>query len=73
MMMDISVIEFILVNAISYFLGVATGLVICCQNKETFLQRSRSVDNLQQFNHQVLAQPMASAPHHIDRPEITIK
>jgi hypothetical protein len=71
-MMDVSVIEFILVNAISYFLGVATGLVICCQNKETFLQRSRSVDNFQQYNHQgsVQAQPLASAPTF---PQITIK
>ena len=70
MMMDISIIEFILVNALNYCLGVATGLVICWRNKETFLQRARSVDNLQQYNHQVLAQPMATAPH---IPEITIK
>jgi hypothetical protein len=70
MMMDISVLEFCLVNFLSYLCGVATGLVICCKNKETFLQRQASVENLSQYNHQVQAQPLASAPTF---PEITIK
>jgi hypothetical protein len=71
-MMDISILEFIMVNAFSYMCGVATGLVICCQNKETFLQRQASVENLSQYeySHQVQAQPLASAPTY---PEITIK
>ena len=66
-MLNFTIFEFILVNMISYFCGVGTGLIICCKNKETFMQREKSVENLQQYNHQAVqgyaTAPMPSAPH----------
>ena len=61
-MMDIPVIEFVLVNAISYLCGLATGLIICCKNKETFMQRARSHDNLQSYNHHTQPMPIPAMP-----------
>ena len=72
-MLEFSIFEFCLVNFVSYMCGIGTGLVICCRNKETFMQRERSVENLQQFNHQSSQEAMnrvqqvqgyaPSAPH----------
>jgi len=50
-MLEFSIFEFCLVNAVSYMCGVGTGLVICCRNKEVFMQRVKSSDNLAQYNH----------------------
>ena len=69
--MDITTFDLILVNAISYLMGLLTGLSICCKYKEKFLQRSKSVEGLSQYNHQrivqqdspiIHAQPQPSAP-----------
>jgi len=51
--MDISVLDFCLVNFVSYILGLGTGLVICLKNKDKLLVKSRSLDNLslQQMGH----------------------
>ena len=62
--MDISGLDFILINIISYVAGVATGLIICCKNKDKFLIKSRSLENLskQQYNPPVVASaPPATA------------
>ena len=48
--MDISALDFILINVISYVCGLATGLIICCKNKDKLLVKSRSLDNIS--NHQ---------------------
>ena len=64
-MLEFSILDFVLTSALCYMLGVATGLAVCCQNKETFLQRERSVEDLQRYNHQSLMPPpdvIASAP-----------
>jgi hypothetical protein len=54
--MEITFIDFCLINFVSYILGLGTGLIICCKNKEKLLIKSRSHDNLshqqmQQYNH----------------------
>ena len=62
--MDISGLDFILINIISYVAGVATGLIICCKNKDKFLIKSRSLENLskQQYNPPIVASaPPATA------------
>jgi len=68
--MDISILDFILVNSLSYILGVTTGLLVCCKHKDTFLTRTRSLDTItnSQYNHQQTLYPteqnvfMATAP-----------
>ena len=73
-MMDLSVLDFILLNITSYLLGIGTGLSICCKYKDTIM-KSRSTEALHNIvndglNHQrqVIQQPnwdspvMASAP-----------
>jgi hypothetical protein len=65
-MMELTIIDFVLTSALCYLCGVGTGLAICCQNKETFLQRERSVEDLQRYNHHNAMPPpetvFASAP-----------
>ena len=68
--MDISILDFILVNSLSYILGITTGLLVCCKHKDTFMTRSRSLDTITnaQYNHQPIPYPtdqnvfMATAP-----------
>ena len=62
--MDISVLDFVLINIISYVAGVATGLIICCKNKDKLLVKSRSLENIsrQQYDPPVVASaPPATA------------
>ena len=56
-MIDISVLDFVLLNITSYLLGIATGLIICCKSSLTTLSKSPSLDNLRQYNHQNLIYP----------------
>ena len=44
--MDISGLDFVLINVISYVVGLATGLIICCKHKDKLLVKSRSLDNI---------------------------
>ena len=44
--MEISLLDIILVNIISFCSGTATGLFICCKYKDKILIKSRSRDNL---------------------------
>jgi hypothetical protein len=64
--MDISYLDFALINILSYFSGIATGLIVCCKYKDNILIRSRSRDNLSNINHRndiMNATPIvASAP-----------
>jgi len=60
--MDLTTLDFVLFNIVSYILGIATGLIICCRNKDTLL-RSRSIDNLRhQVNQMVAPVPMNTTP-----------
>ena len=51
--MDISVLDFILFNGLSYMLGIVTGLGICCKHKDKIMMRSRSLETITnaQYNH----------------------
>lgn len=51
--MEITILDFILFNSLSYILGIATGLTICCKHKEKFMMRSRSLETItnSQYNH----------------------
>ena len=57
--MLISGLDFILINTLSYVAGLATGLIICCKNKDKLLIKSRSLDNI---THQYNPPIIASAP-----------
>ena len=75
-MIEFSILDFILISSTLYLLGVLTGLSICAKNKEKFLQRERSVEDLSRMNHQNIVYPpeasvvSASAPTFT---EITLK
>ena len=57
--MEISVLDFVLINGLSYMFGVITGLLVCCKNKDTLLSRSRSNDTItnSNYNHQQTMYP----------------
>jgi len=61
--MDISQLDFILINIISYFSGIATGLLFCCKYKDNFLVKSRSRENLRTDND--LSLPTGQGQGHI--------
>ena len=44
--MEVTGLDFVLINILSYVAGVATGLVICCKNKDKLLVKSRSLEQL---------------------------
>ena len=50
--MEVTGLDSVLINILSYVAGVATGLVICCKNKDKLLVKSRSLEqlSLQQMN-----------------------
>ena len=50
--MEVTGLDFVLINILSYVAGVATGLIICCKNKDKLLVKSRSLEqlSLQQMN-----------------------
>ena len=47
--MEISILDFVLINSLSYLMGVATGLIVCCKNKDKLLVKSRSHDNISMY------------------------
>jgi len=52
--MEVTGLDFVLINILSYVAGVATGLIVCCKNKDKLLVKSRSLEqlSLQQMNSQ---------------------
>jgi hypothetical protein len=66
--MEITGLDFILINLLSYVAGVATGLIVCCKNKDKLLVKSRSLEqlSLQQMNSQQMNSqqqiPYSNAP-----------
>ena len=49
--LELSVLDYILSNVLSFVAGVFVGLGVCACHKERFMQRARSIDNLEQYNH----------------------
>ena len=58
--MEISGLDFFLINVLSYVAGVATGLIVCCKNKDKLLVKSRSHENL---SLQQMDRPLSQAPY----------
>ena len=68
--MEITILDFCLINLLSYLAGLGTGMVVCCKNKDKFFVKSRSTDDTSTL--QTVPQPstvpystppiMASAP-----------
>lgn len=47
--MEISGLDFFLINILSYLGGLASGLLICCKNKDVFFfnSRTKEIDHFQ--------------------------
>ena len=46
--MEISALDFFLINLLSYIGGLGTGLIVCCRHKDKFFGGSeRELDNVQ--------------------------
>jgi len=58
-MIDISVLDMVLINCLSFVFGLGSGIVICFKNKEKLLiVKSRSRDNLSNMNGNPLNNPL---------------
>ena len=64
--LELSVIDYVLSNILSFVAGVFVGLSVCACHKDLFMQRERSVEDFSRFNHvNRMTEPsviMASAP-----------
>jgi len=60
--MEITGLDFILINILSYIGGVTTGLLICCKHKDKLLVKSRSTDNISNIARQLQPQPYSPPP-----------
>jgi|TARA_Y100000996_G_scaffold413831_1_gene403005 hypothetical protein len=60
--MEISALDFFMINLLSYIAGLGSGLIICCKNKDIFLGRSRSSDNLRGQDIYNVTNPPPSQP-----------
>ena len=61
--MEITGLDFFLINFVSFIFGAGTGLIICCKHKDKLFIKSRSMDNLSQQQLPPFSPPiMASAP-----------
>ena len=60
--MEITGFDFVLINLLSYVAGVATGLIICCKNKDKLLVKSRSLENLS-LQQQQMDRPPSHVPY----------
>jgi hypothetical protein len=59
--MEVTILDFVLINCIAYIGGIGTGVLICCQYKDNFMIRSRSRDNLSQTNNLTLPNTMLTS------------
>ena len=66
--MEISGLDFFLINVLSYITGLSTGLLVCCKHKEKFFGRSenqeRELDGFQTqpYSPPPQAEVIATAP-----------
>jgi hypothetical protein len=74
-MLSFTILDFVLTSALCYMGGLMTGLGFCAKYKETFLQRSKSVEDLKRYNHHnTPTMPvMATAPPLDDVISISVK
>lgn len=49
--MEISGLDFFLINIISYITGLGTGLIVCCKHKDKFMSNGeRESDHFQPYS-----------------------
>ena len=67
--MEVSLLDFFLINILSYITGLGTGLIICCKHKDKFFRGSetteRELDNIrvtQPYSPPPQAEVIATAP-----------
>ena len=86
-MINISVLDMVLINCLSFVFGIGSGIVICFKNKDKLLiVKSKSRDNLSNINnnplnnqnnqlhHAINAAPViATAPPAMNPLKITVK
>ena len=58
--MIITGLDFGLIIVVSYMVGLGSGVGLFCKYKENIMIRSRSRDNLSQYNHQSQINQMAT-------------
>ena len=56
--MELSALDFFLINILSYIGGLGTGLLVCCKHKDKFMNS----DNRESEHFQV-SQPYSPPPH----------
>tara|TARA_Y100001970_G_C14191817_1_gene835830 strand:- start:1675 stop:1911 length:237 start_codon:yes stop_codon:yes gene_type:complete len=68
--MEVTLLDFCLINLISYIAGLGTGLMICCKNKDKFFVKSRSNDNLSNLQGQVSSSVYSTPPVIASAPQV---
>lgn len=56
--MEITGLDFFMINLLSYIGGIATGLLVCCKHKDKLLVKSRSIENISN----IARQPQSYSP-----------
>lgn len=56
--MEISVLDFFLINILSYIGGLGTGLLVCCKHKDKFMNNN----NIRENDHFQISQPYTPPP-----------
>ena len=60
--MEITGLDFFLINILSYIGGIATGLLVCCKHKDKLLVKSRSIENISNIARQLPTHPYSPPP-----------
>lgn len=56
--MELSALDFFLINILSYIGGLGTGLLVCCKHKDKFMNSSN-----RESDHFQVSQPYSPPPH----------
>jgi hypothetical protein len=56
--MEISALDFFLINILSYIAGLGTGLLVCCKHKDKFMNSGN-----RESEHFQVSQPYSPPPH----------
>jgi hypothetical protein len=57
--MEISALDFFLINILSYIGGLGTGLLVCCKHKDKFMNNN---NNTREHDHFQISQPYTPPP-----------
>ena len=71
--MEVSLLDFFLINILSYISGLGTGLFVCCKHKDKFFggpeSTERDLDNVhitQPYSPPPQADVIATQPQHVE-------